>query len=173
MQIRWRTDFDKFVIISNFERRQWSKHSQADEDGWDIYWASVITIKQIFSPENSVRLEPHQIVNHFPNHYELTRKDLMVKNVKRYMKQQKKDLLVESTPEFIPVTYILPQDYSLFVEEFRKVPVPWIMKPIAKAQGRGIFLINKLSQVGQEVGQQQCSCCHASADRELCCVTLY
>lgn len=48
--------------------------AQADEDGWDIYWASVITIKQIFSPENSVRLEPHQIVNHFPNHYELTRK---------------------------------------------------------------------------------------------------
>jgi hypothetical protein len=33
----------------------------------------------------------------------------MVKNVKRYMKQQKKDVLVESTPEFIPVTYILPQ----------------------------------------------------------------
>ena len=43
------------------------------------------------------------------------------------------------------------QDYSLFVEEFRKVPVPWIMKPIAKAQGRGIFLINKLSQVGTPV----------------------
>ncbi|KAL0039776.1 hypothetical protein WJX77_007669 [Trebouxia sp. C0004] len=145
--IRWKTDFDKFVIISNFERRHWSKHSQADEDGWDIYWASVITIKQIFSPENTVRLEPHQIINHFPNHYELTRKDLMVKNVKRYVKQQKKDVLLESTPEFIPVTYILPQDYSLFVEEFRKVPVPWIMKPIAKAQGRGIFLINKLSQV--------------------------
>lgn len=80
-----------------------------------------------------MRLEPHQIINHFPNHYELTRKvthtaidlqttyfaqsvgatcacqDLMVKNVKRYMKQQKKDVLVESTPEFIPVTYILPQ----------------------------------------------------------------
>ncbi len=103
----------------------------------------------------------------------------MVKNVKRYMKQQKKDVLVESTPEFVPVTYILPQvthllaqcfftssaccarqlcvltrgvmaqDYSLFVEEFRKAPVPWIMKPIAKAQGRGIFLINKLSQVGK------------------------
>lgn len=51
-----------------------SNAAQADEDGWDIYWASVITIKQIFSPENSVRLEPHQIINHFPNHYELTRK---------------------------------------------------------------------------------------------------
>lgn len=94
----------------------------------------------------------------------------MVKNVKRYMKQQKKDL-TETLPDFVPVTYILPQvrgvlaafhelaahtraslsnmqDYSLFVEEFRKAPVPWIMKPIGKAQGRGIFLMNKLSQVG-------------------------
>lgn len=35
--------------------------------------------------------------------------DLMVKNVKRYMKQQKKDVLVASTPDFVPVTYILPQ----------------------------------------------------------------
>ena len=101
----------------------------------------------------------------------------MVKNVKRYMIQQKKDASTELLPDFVPVTYILPQvsdsnaalsepsdpysqldtlnmpwsfqDYSLFVEEFRKVPVPWIMKPINKAQGRGIFLMNKLSQVGK------------------------
>ncbi|KAL3133905.1 hypothetical protein ABBQ32_008360 [Trebouxia sp. C0010 RCD-2024] len=148
-QKRCRTDFDKFVIVSNFERRQWLK---GDDDDWDFYWASVTTIKRMFSPENTVRLEPHQIINHFPNHYELTRKDLMVKNMKRYMKQQKKDFLPDSVADFVPVTYILPQDYSLFVEEFRKAPVPWIMKPIAKAQGRGIFLINKLSQVGEEVG---------------------
>ena len=49
-------------------------YSQADEDGWDIYWANVTTVKQIFSVENAVRLEPYQIINHFPNHYELTRK---------------------------------------------------------------------------------------------------
>ena len=47
---------------------------QSDDDGWDIYWASVMSIKQIFSPESNIRLEPQQIVNHFPNHYELTRK---------------------------------------------------------------------------------------------------
>lgn len=33
----------------------------------------------------------------------------MVKNVKRYMKQQKKDLLMDFLPDFVPVTYILPQ----------------------------------------------------------------
>jgi len=35
-----------------------------------------------------------RIINHFPNHYELTRKDLMVKNIKRY----RKDLEKEGSP---------------------------------------------------------------------------
>lgn len=50
--------------------------------------------------------------------------------------------------DFVPVTYMLPADYNLFVEEFRKNPSStWIMKPCGKAQGKGIFLINKLSQI--------------------------
>lgn len=51
-------------------------------------------------------------------------------------------------PDFVPVTFMLPADYNLFVEEFRKSPSStWIMKPCGKAQGKGIFLINKLSQI--------------------------
>ena len=95
-QRKCKTDFEKFVIVSNFDRRQWLKvklpageafvgtrpaqpaqlllNTQGDDDDWDFYWASVTTVKQIFSPENTVRLEPHQVINHFPNHYELTRK---------------------------------------------------------------------------------------------------
>ena len=46
---------------------------------------------------------------------------------------------------FFPTTYNLPGDYSLFVEEFRKIGGVWIMKPIGKSQGRGIFLLNKLA----------------------------
>ena len=33
-----------------------------------------------------------RVVNHFPNHYELTKKDLMVKNIKRYRKDLEKEL---------------------------------------------------------------------------------
>ena len=65
------------TIETKLRRRQHRQSCilvQADEDGWDIYWASVVTIKQIFSPDNTVRLEAYQIINHFPNHYELTRK---------------------------------------------------------------------------------------------------
>jgi hypothetical protein len=40
------------------------------------------------------------------------------------------------------------QEYALFVEEFRKQGSgTFILKPNGKAQGKGIFLVNKLSQV--------------------------
>jgi tubulin polyglutamylase TTLL1 len=63
-----------------------------------------------------------RMINHFPNHYELSRKDLLVKNIKRY----RKDLEREGNPlaekvndvgsigprylylDFIPVTFVLP-----------------------------------------------------------------
>ena len=32
-----------------------------------------------------------RVINHFPNHMELTRKDLMVKNIKRYRKELDKE----------------------------------------------------------------------------------
>jgi tubulin polyglutamylase TTLL9 len=39
-------------------------------------------------------------------------------------------------------------EYGMFLEEFKKNPgAVWIMKPIGKAQGKGIFLFEKLSQI--------------------------
>ena len=80
-----------------------------------------------------------QLLNHFPNHYELTRKDLMVKNIKRYKKEMDKasDPIAEKDDagnymhlDIIPMTYILPGDYTLFQEEFKKNGNSmWIMKP--------------------------------------------
>ena len=48
---------------------------------------------------------------------------------------------------FYPMTYNLPGDYSLFVEEFKKQGGVWIMKTVGKSQGKGIFLLNKLTQI--------------------------
>ena len=82
-----------------------------------------------------------------PTHHAFSLQDLMVKNINRYIKQARKEGR-PSVPELVPVTYVLPQDYALFVEECRRHPAcTYIMKPISKAQGKGIFLINKLSQV--------------------------
>jgi tubulin polyglutamylase TTLL1 len=145
--VKYKTDFDKLVVTGNFERRSWVQVDAADDD-WNVYWASVGSIKSIFSSETSVRLHRGQLINHFPNHYELTRKDLMVKNIKRYQKQMRKEGKAADALDIVPTTFVLPQDYALFVEDFRKNPnTTWIMKPTARSQGKGIFLINKLSQV--------------------------
>ena len=79
---------DKACITANFERRNWIK---ATDEDWNIYWASVHSIRNLFHPENGTRLSDQQMVNHFPNHYELTRKDLMVKNFKRFRREFEKD----------------------------------------------------------------------------------
>jgi len=45
----------------------------------------------------------------------------------------------------------LPAIHGLirFVEEFKKVGGVWIMKPIGAAQGKGIFLFAKLSEISE------------------------
>lgn len=134
MVVRWRSDFDKHCIISNFERRKWQQFN-GDWEGWHIYWASVASVYKMFQPETGIRLEPYQLINHFPNHMELTRKDLMVKNIKRFQKLSRKE--GDEAPDFLPTTYILPNDYPLFVEEFKRHPhSTWIMKPAGRAQVR-------------------------------------
>ncbi|XP_001605729.1 probable tubulin polyglutamylase TTLL1 isoform X1 [Nasonia vitripennis] len=156
MKVTFCTDMDKSVIVYNFEKRGWTQVSP--EDDWNFYWAVTQSCRNIFSVETGYRMADNQTINHFPNHYELTRKDLLVKNIKRY----RKDLEREGNPlaergdgpgkylhlDFIPVTFVLPADYNMFVEEYRKSPQStWIMKPCGKSQGAGIFLINKLSKL--------------------------
>lgn len=77
------------------------------------------------------------------------------RNIRRY----RREILKSGTPiakclrgtflylDFIPTTYVLPVDYHLFLEEYRRNPSTWIVKPCGKSQGAGIFLIDKLSQL--------------------------
>uniref|UniRef100_A0A0G4IG39 Tubulin--tyrosine ligase-like protein 9 n=1 Tax=Chromera velia CCMP2878 TaxID=1169474 RepID=A0A0G4IG39_9ALVE len=175
--MKWKSDFDKYVITVSCESRGWAKTTSDDE--WNIFWANTQSVRHLFNPDTGKRLREDQILNHFPNHYELTRKDLMVKNLKRYRREKERELqfLLKdnqrekemgttgeatstfggrnlSCPEdrgfldFVPASYLLPTDYSLFLEEYRKNPTAtWIMKPANKAQGRGIFLVSRLGQL--------------------------
>ncbi|CAD7960178.1 unnamed protein product [Amoebophrya sp. A25] len=126
--------------------------SRADRDGmkqdWHIFWADK---DWIHSELEKLHLEPHQKVNHFRNHYEITRKDLLSKNVKRHKRMLEREGRWEEAAKYnvLPVTFVLPQEYSMFVEEFRRVGGVWIMKPVGRSQGTGIFMVTKLSQIQQ------------------------
>ncbi|KAJ3213584.1 putative tubulin polyglutamylase ttll1, partial [Clydaea vesicula] len=83
-EVKWMTDIDKSCLKANFEKRGWV---EGTVDDWNFYWAGVGNYRTLME---SQRLNENQIVNHFPNHSELTRKDLMVKNIKRYKKEIEK-----------------------------------------------------------------------------------
>ena len=140
-----RTTFHN-TIYDVFRARGW-RETDSDSD-WDVAWVDTGWIRENF---DTMHLEQHQRINHFRNHYELTRKDSMNKNLKRMQRAlQREDRVDEARKyDFFPNTYVLPVDYGLFVEEFKhhQAGTIWIMKPIAKAQGKGIFLFNKLSQI--------------------------
>ena len=84
----------------------------------EFYWTSVNTVRQIFNGKNYIKLTDNQILSHFPNFYELTRKDLMAKKIKKYKKYLLKDNKCIEYLDFLPITYVLPQDISIFIEEF-------------------------------------------------------
>ncbi len=66
--------------------------------------------------------------------FQLTRKNLMVKNLKRYRKTLEREAgrLEASKCDFFPCTFVLPSEYHIFVEEFkRSTGSTWIMKPVS------------------------------------------
>lgn len=77
-------------------------------------------------------------VNHFPTHYELTRKDLLARHMQRYQRQRSRALQRDEPPPpaIVPSTYVLPRDYSMFVDEYKKRAGGgsslWIVKPCGK-----------------------------------------
>ncbi|XP_074148878.1 putative tubulin polyglutamylase TTLL9 isoform X2 [Sminthopsis crassicaudata] len=118
-----------------------------DEGEWDFYWCDVSWLRENF---DHTYMDEHVRISHFRNHYELTRKNYMVKNLKRFRKQLEREMgkLEAAKCDFFPKTFELPSDYHLFVEEFRKTPgITWIMKPVARSQGKGIFLFRKLKDI--------------------------
>jgi tubulin polyglutamylase TTLL9 len=145
-QIKFKTAF-KNVILEALRRRGW-KECDGEMD-WELNWADK---EWIHDTMDHVHLTATQRVNHFRNHYEITRKDLMIKNVKRHKKNLEKEGKLDEASlfDFLPQTYNLPSDYPLFLEEFKKNQsnnTVWIMKPVGKSQGKGIFLFNKLNHI--------------------------
>lgn len=71
-RIRFKTDFEKSVLLHNAEKRGWVRSSDppsllASQNGgaesdWNFYWGSVSNIRAIFNPENGYRLNDQQVL---------------------------------------------------------------------------------------------------------------
>ncbi|KAA0188107.1 putative tubulin polyglutamylase TTLL9 [Fasciolopsis buskii] len=155
------------TIFDVLKGRGWQEVSR--EEDCDFYWCDPMAMKEMFDhglPNNIIK------ICHFRNHFELTRKNMMVKNWKRLRRKFEKDFGKSEAQsiDFIPTTFELPMEYHMFIEEFRKSPGSvWIMKPVAKSQGRGIFLFRKLKDIEawKRVGMTEHQACGDMLNREL------
>ncbi|GAA56804.1 probable tubulin polyglutamylase TTLL9, partial [Clonorchis sinensis] len=74
------------TIGNVLRNRGWQEVSREDE--CEFYWCEPMTMKELFDHGLPTSLMK---VCHFRNHHELTRKNLMVKNLKRFKKKYEKD----------------------------------------------------------------------------------
>ncbi|KEG02740.1 tubulin--tyrosine ligase, putative [Plasmodium vinckei vinckei] len=142
--IKFRTDF-RNTIYDVFLHREWELTTHETE--WNLCWSEKDWINEVY---DTLSLKNDQYVNHFRNYYELTRKDLLAKNIKRLKKLYGKAQNTEELKklDITPLTFVLPLEYKIFLEEYKKKSNRvWIMKPIGKSQGKGIFLFDKISQI--------------------------
>ncbi|XP_053500351.1 probable tubulin polyglutamylase TTLL9 isoform X4 [Ictalurus furcatus] len=151
--VRFRCSLTNTILDVLHQRPGWvevkdSFLSQLYRDGeWDFNWCDVGWLRENF---DHTYMEEHVRICHFRNHYELTRKNLLVKNLKRYRKTLDREAGRQEAAkcDFFPRTFELPSEYHLFVEEFKRSPGNiWIMKPVARSQGKGIFLFRKLKDI--------------------------
>ena len=97
-------------------------------------------------------VEPHfnnfnsqnRFVNRFKNSEQLTRKNLLCLKFREYLLQ------FPNVHNFLPTTFIIPQEFQNFVESFSSHEI-WILKPANKARGLGIFLINSLNDIPKKL----------------------
>jgi len=133
------------TILDVLRSKGWTEVKEESE--WDFYWCDVGWMREFF---DHTYMEEHVKICHFRNHYELTRKNLMAKNLKRLKKQLEREYGKHEAAkcDFFPTTFELPMEYHIFVEEFKRNPgTTWIMKPVGKSQGKGIFLFRKLKDI--------------------------
>ena len=104
--IKYLLDENGFEDFSFLPQKMDSRSEKDEEVGenknlnWTIYWATTIVKPEIYS-----NLLPYQKINHFPNSFHITRKDLMNKAISKM--QYKHGY---SHFNFLPKTYILPQE---------------------------------------------------------------
>jgi len=93
-----------------------------EDTSWHLWWCETGDMLRQALDGDRKKLRPYQRVPHFRNHYELTRKNYLYRNLKRYRKILIRAGKIDEAciSDVMPVTFELPSDYRMFIEEYHK-----------------------------------------------------
>lgn len=115
------------------------KYTEAHD--WNLLWIGKSAKPYLYDDLNAF-----QRINHFPNSFEITRKDKMCLNLKIMKDKYPNDY------DFFPDTFIMPQDIGDFTLRFYSESAQWIVKPCNSSQGKGIFILDSLNSLDLDSG---------------------
>eukprot|EP00164_Ancoracysta_twista_P003704 GFYU01004969.1.p1 GENE.GFYU01004969.1~~GFYU01004969.1.p1 ORF type:complete len:628 (-),score=83.50 GFYU01004969.1:675-2558(-) len=113
-----------------------------DEIGGDVDW-NICWKSGRFKPSDYAKSGKHQRLNHFPKTNSITKKDSLLRNLRK-MKG-----IYGNIFNFFPLTFVLPHEYTKFVNSYSEQEEKdiWICKPADMSRGRKIFLIRDLGDL--------------------------
>lgn len=115
---------------------------RAADKEWVLQWSGPGIRDAVYQD-----LTEQQRVNHFPASTELTRKDRLWLNFRSMARLHGPEIF-----DFMPHTFVLPEQLEEFQQCFHKEGGMWIVKPTASSRGRGIFLLRDLKELPPEEG---------------------
>lgn len=134
------------LIKQVFLERGWVEYDEdtQHESDWNIWWRT-----SRFRISDYENIFPWQRLNHYPKSTGITKKDCLVRNLKRM-----KGVHGAGVYNFSPLSFNLPNDYTRYVAEYGKLKAKtdlklfaWICKPADMSRGRGIFVFRDISEL--------------------------
>lgn len=110
---------------------------QTTQKDWLIQWSGPGMKDSVYH-----ELNEFQRVNHFPGSTELTRKDRLWMNF-----HDMAQTFGDKDFDFVPQTFVLPEQVQEFLECYNREGGLWIVKPHASSRGRGIFVLRDVSEL--------------------------
>jgi len=111
--------------------------SQTSSNNWTVQWCGAGMRDSGYQ-----NLNEFQRLNHFPGSTELTRKDRLWKHF-----NEMKQAFGADSFDFVPESYVIPDQVEQFLDCYEKTNHTWIVKPNASSQGKGIFLLHDLEDL--------------------------
>ncbi|KAI8609514.1 tubulin-tyrosine ligase family-domain-containing protein [Chytriomyces sp. MP71] len=104
---------------------------------WNLFWSNGKIEAHEFRNFNK-----YQKINRFPRMHEMCRKDKMYLNFSR-LKQVHGDRHFD----FLPITFLLPQEYDTFYSQYLRTGGRWIVKPVSSILMKNSEIIDSLAEL--------------------------
>ncbi|KAJ9461025.1 putative alpha-tubulin polyglutamylase Ttll1 [Diplonema papillatum] len=137
------------VLRSYLASKGWEEYDETvdekDQPPWNLWWKSArFTVSQL----EGARF-PMQRLNHFPKSSEITKKDTLLRNLRR-MKGIHGQIC-----DFLPESFLLPGEYVKFCQTYASCRnmnpnTTWICKPSELSRGRKIFVFQDIGDLSYD-----------------------